>query len=374
MKNSVSYQALDLQWKSIRQEALVEIDKILSSGKYLEHEIVDEVQKEIEIKLGVPKVLLVNSGTDALMLSLKAIGIKKNDEVITVPNSFIATAAAIHHVGGKCVFVDVGEDHLINTELIESSITSKTRAILPVHLEGKVCDMKKINEIARNHDLHVIEDAAQAFGSKIGGKYSGTFGNVNCFSLHPLKNLNACGDGGFVAFNDHHLAIQVDSYRNHGQKERNNSNEFGVVSRFDSLQAAILRIKLKYFDQNVIKRRENADLYFHLLDRNFVELPKIEEGVYHTFHLFVIEVNYRDKLLNHLKSCGIETKIHYPNLITDQPAFKKNYANVNDIRQAEIQKSRILSLPIHEFLKPHDVEFVAGCINDFYRKELYNEN
>jgi len=374
MKNNVSYQALDLQWNSIRQEALFEIDKILSSGKYLEHEIVEEVQKEIEIKLGVPKVLLVNSGTDALMLSLKAIGIKKNDEVITVPNSFIATAAAIHHVGGKCVFVDVGVDHLINTELIESSITSKTRAIIPVHLEGKVCDMEKINEIARNHDLHVVEDAAQSFGSKIGGKYSGTFGDVNCFSLHPLKNLNACGDGGFIAFNDHQLAIQVDSYRNHGQKERNNSDEFGVVSRFDSLQAAILRIKLKYFEQNVIKRRENAELYFQLLDQNFVELPKIEEGVYHSFHLFVIEVNYRDKLLKYLRNCGIETKIHYPNLITDQPAFKKNYAHVNDLRQAEIQKSRILSLPIHEFLKTHDVEFVAESINEFYRKELYNEN
>ena len=231
MRSFISFTNLDKQWSEIREESLPLIDKVLSSGKYLEHELIGELEKNLADFVGAEEIVLVNSGTDALMLSLASLNIGTGDEVITVPNSFIASVAAISHIGAIPVIVDVGSDHLIDANLIEAAITSKTKAIMPVHLEGKVCEMNKINEIANQYNLRVIEDAAQSFGSKLGNKSVGSLSHVTCFSLHPLKNLNACGDSGFVSTTDSRITEKIRVYRNHGQKERNNSIEFSGVSR-----------------------------------------------------------------------------------------------------------------------------------------------
>ena len=359
----VPYLALDRQWNDIRSEALPLIDEVLSTGKYLDHDIVESLESQLSQQIGVNHTILVNSGTDALMFGLYALGISPGDEVITVPNSFIASAAAIQHVGATPIMVDVGQDHLMDVTKIESAITSKTRAIMPVHLEGKVCDMHKIMKIAKKHDLFVIEDVAQAFGSKLSEQMAGSFSDVSCFSLHPLKNLNACGDGGFVATNNSKIAHRIESLRNHGQTERNHSSEFGFVSRFDSLQAAILHIRLKKLAQVISQRRENAKLYNLAFENSRVTTPIIQNQVFHTYHTYVIEIDRRDEVKAQLASAGVDTRIHYPNLITDQTAFTRKFGDQSEqIPRAIIQKHRVLSLPIHAHLTPEEIQFVANQI------------
>lgn len=356
----VPYLSLNQQWTDIRKEALLLIDEVLTTGKYIEHEIVESLEVQLGQKLGVKHVVLVNSGTDALMLGLYSLGIKKNDEVITVPNSFIASVAAIQHVGAVPKMVDVGADHLIDVTQIESVISSKTRAIMPVHLEGKVCQMSKIIEIAKRHDLLIIEDVAQAFGSKFSGKMAGSFSDVSCFSLHPLKNLNACGDGGFVATNNSEVADRIRALRNHGQAERNSSMEFGFVSRFDSIQAAILHIRLKKLDQIIAQRRKNAELYDLAFADSAIVPPIIGEEVFHTYHTYSIEIENRDEIRAKLSKLGIDTRIHYPNLITEQRAFIDKFGSFPEkIPNAVKQKQRILSIPIHAHLKSNEIKYVA---------------
>jgi len=356
----VPYLSLNQQWSDIRKEALLLIDEVLTTGKYIEHEIVESLEVELARKLGVKHVVLVNSGTDALMLGLYSLGIKKNDEVITVPNSFIASVAAIQHVGAVPKMVDVGADHLIDVTQIESAITSKTRAIMPVHLEGKVCQMSKIMEIAKHHNLLIIEDVAQAFGSKFSGKMAGSFSDASCFSLHPLKNLNACGDGGFVATNSTEVTDRIKALRNHGQAERNSSMEFGFVSRFDSIQAAILHIRLKKLDQVIAQRRENARLYDLAFADSAVIKPIVDNEVFHTYHTYSVEIKNRDEVRAKLSKLGIDTRIHYPNLITEQKAFIDKFGSFSEkIPNAIKQKERILSIPIHAHLKNDEVKYVA---------------
>ena len=259
--------------------------------------------------------------------------------------------------------VDVGQDHLMDVTKIESAITSKTRAIMPVHLEGKVCDMQQIMKIANEHNLFVIEDVAQAFGSKLSEQTAGSFSDVSCFSLHPLKNLNACGDGGFVATNNSEIAHRIKSLRNHGQAERNHSSEFGFVSRFDSLQAAILQIRLKKLAQVISQRRENAKLYNQAFENSRITTPIIQNQVFHTYHTYVIEIDRRDEIKERLAIAGVDTRIHYPNLITDQAAFTRKYGDQSErIPTAIIQKNRVLSLPIHAHLTGEEIQFVANQI------------
>ena len=367
MHTSITFTNLDKQWSEIRDEVLPLIDKILSTGKYLDHDLVEELERELANYVGAEEVILVNSGTDALMLALMSLNIGKGDEVLTVPNSFIASVAAIAHVGATPVIVDVGLDHLIDSVELEASITNRTKAIMPVHLEGKVCDMEKINQIAEKYNLDVIEDAAQAFGSKLNGRNVGSLSEITCFSLHPLKNLNACGDGGFIATNNSKIAKMIRRFRNHGQQERNVSNEFGVVSRFDSIQAAIISIRLKTIDSLIAIRRSNALIYDNLL-KTSVTCPFFQSNVFHSYHLYSIEVNNRDKIAKDLLMYGIETKVHYPNLITDQRAYTNRFKEY-PTPMATKQKNLILSLPIHSSMSVDDLNLVSSSIlelNDKY--------
>jgi dTDP-4-amino-4,6-dideoxygalactose transaminase len=329
--------------------------------------LVGNLEENLAKEIGVKDVILVNSGTDALLMSLLVMNIKPGDEVITVPNSFIATVAAIQHVGAKPVIVDVGVDHLIDVESIEAAITPQTKAIMPVHLEGKVCNMKRINEIASKHGLVVIEDAAQAFGSDFSSVKAGAWGDISCFSVHPLKNLNACGDGGFVATNDPTIADRLRTLRSHGQKERNNSEEFGFVSRFDSIQAAILTIRLKYAKSNIAQRRENARLYDKEFEGSKILIPFIDSRVFHSYHLYVVEIDNRDAIKEEIFKAGIDTRVHYPKLITEQNAFKNRYGSIDSqIPVALTQRNRILSLPIHHHLDEEQISYVAQTLRTLH--------
>ncbi|MEY4573144.1 MAG: hypothetical protein RLZ10_2428 [Bacteroidota bacterium] len=356
----VPYVDLGSQWLSIKDRALHKINEVLENGMYLEDPVIESLEKRIALRLGVKYATTVNSGTDALILSLVALGIARGDEIITVPNSYIASVAAIEHIGATTVFIDVGADHLINTNLIEEAITPRTKAIMPVHLEGKMADMVAINKIAKKHNLLIIEDAAQAFGSKFLEFQPGNLSDVACFSFHPLKNLNAAGDGGLIATNNYDLIEKVNRMKNHGQVTRNIHHNFGFVSRLDSIQAAILSIKLDDLDSTLVCRRFFAKQYDENLAKYDVQTPVVSSEVFHSYHLYVIEIDNRDKVQDALKNVGVETKIHYPTLITDQIAYTSRYPEKNwDIPVARKQKKRILSLPIHQNLNSFQIDYVS---------------
>ena len=364
----IQFLSLDKQWEDNRKAYLEIIDSILSTGLYIDHPIIREFESNLEIMFKMKYAITLNSCTDALIFSLAALGVGKDDEVITVPNSFIASSAAIEHVGAKSVFIDVDDFHLMDLDLLESAITEKTKAIMPVHLEGKMVNIQRLSEIAKKYQLKVIEDAAQAFGSMYDSAFAGKYSDAVCFSFHPLKNFNAFGDGGLVLTNSEEVANQIKQLKNHGQVERNLSNSFGFVSRLDSIQAGILNFKLGLVDSILARRRGNAQVFDNNLDLSIISIPKVNSYMYHTYHLYVIEVNNRDKIQNELKKEGIETRIHYPRLIVDQPAYKSRYPNSNwNISVARRQSKRILSLPIHESLSESELSYIISKINKLTR-------
>ena len=316
-----------------------------------------------------PFALGVNSGTDALFLSLKALGIGSGDEVITVPNSFVATTGAIIATGAKPVFVDVGPDYNINVDLIERAITTRTKAILPVHLTGNPADMIRIMEISQKYMLYVIEDAAQAVMASINGQRVGSFGDTGCFSLHPLKNLIVCGDGGVITTKSEEIHEKIKLARNHGLKNRNEIECFGYNSRLDNIQASIANYMMKKLQWVTQERVKNAKLYDNALKglSDFVTLPPRKEDVEQVFHTYVIQVKHRADLIKYLIEYGVETKIHYPVLIHLQNPCRNNGYKKGDFPVCERQVDEILSLPIHQYLNEEQIYYVVDRIKKFYR-------
>jgi dTDP-4-amino-4,6-dideoxygalactose transaminase len=360
----VPYVDLGAQWLETEDESLHEISRILRGGKSIGDPIIEQLESEISERLGVRHCVSLNSGTDALIMGLMALGVRRQDEVITVANSFIASTAAIAHIGAIPKFVDVGDDHLINPHLIESAITSKTKAIMPVHLEGKMCDMPTIKKIADNYGLYIIEDAAQSFGSSFSQIQPGQLSDLACFSFHPLKNLNGIGDGGFIATNHEHIATRVSRMKNHGLIDRDTASEFGFVSRLDSIQAAILRIRLRTLNKVISVRNTIANQYVLGLDSKYIKTPLFTDGVRHTYHLYVIEIDSRNRVQNELETLGIQTKIHYPKLICDQPAYEAKFGAFNqELPNTRLQAERILSIPIHQNLSGNQIEYVINSLN-----------
>lgn len=357
---------LDAQWKDEKFDLVPIVEKVLASGIYIGGSIVEEFEKKAADLCGVNHCVALNSGTDALVCSMHALGIKRGDEVLTPPNSFVASTASIVHLGATPVFIDVMEDQSLDVKQVEKLITSKTKAIMPVHLTGRMCRMDEILRLAEKHELFVIEDAAQSIGSKFKNKLSGSWGHVGCFSTHPLKNLNACGDGGFVTTNDAEIAAKIKLMRNHGMVDRNTVDNFGFVSRLDTLQAAILQYRLKKLPQVIEKRRKNAETYMQLLNTEKVFWPKLSEDYFDTYHTFVIQVEQRDELISFLNKRGIQTAIHYPTPIHLQPASDYLGHNLGDFPATEAQSIRILTLPINQFLSTSEIQFVADSVNDFY--------
>lgn len=362
----IKYVNLPEQYKFERKKLLSIIDKTLATGQYVGGDQVKKFEEKISKLLKVKYCVALNSGTDALTLGLHAIGVRRNDEVITTPNSFIASTAVIVHLGAKPVFVDVKDDQCINPSLIEKSITKKTKAIMVVHLTGRVCEMDKILKISKKYKIPIIEDAAQAIGSKYKSKMAGSIGEVACFSAHPLKNLNALGDSGYLTTNSKKIANLLKDVRNHGMTKRNRVKNFGYVSRMDNLQAAILNFRLKNLAKINNKRRINAKFYMNNLNKKFIFMPKENSNEFNTYHTFVIQVAKRDKLKKYLEKKGIETSIHYPIPIHLQPAAKKLGYKLGDFKVTEMQSKKILTLPVNQFIKKNELKKICKEINNFY--------
>lgn len=363
---NIPYVDIGAQTKSLKKDLLLAIEEVLDHGNFILGKEVQSFEEMFASYCGVRFAIGVNSGTDALFLSLKAIGIGKGDEVITAPNSFIATASVIIAAGAKPVFVDVQNDYNINPDLIERAITPRTRAIIPVHLTGRPADMDPILEIASKYKIQVIEDAAQAVGAKYRDKKVGSLGEIGCFSLHPLKTLNACGDGGIITTDDEKISKELRRLRNFGLVNRDETVVWGYNSRLDSLQSAILLVKLKWLDEWNRKRRQNAILYASKL-HDIVDIQGAKPHEYCVYHTFVVQVEKRAELQDYLQNKGIGTRVHYPIPIHLQPAARELGYQKGDFPVCEEQSQRILSLPIHQGMKEDHIHYVADNIIEFYQ-------
>lgn len=366
----IPYVNLADQHTAIKSELLSAVDAVFSSGQFILGERVREFERRFAELCGVKYTLGVGSGTDALILALQALEIGPGDEVITVANSFVATASCIACVGARPVFVDVRDDYNMDPSLIERAITPRTRALLPVHLTGRPADMQPIMDIAQAHGLAVVEDCAQAVSAEYRGRKVGSFGKIGCFSLHPLKNLNACGDGGMLTTDDEELHKTLQILRVNGLCTRDDCVAWSGNSRLDTLQAALLLVKLNYLDEWTEKRRENARFYQqHLADLPQVQFPidrPYEKSVYHTF---VIQTDQRDDLARFLREQGVDTRIHYPIPIHLQPAAEQLGCKEGSLPVTERQAKRVLSLPVYPELRPEQLGYVVDCIHDFCKVE-----
>jgi dTDP-4-amino-4,6-dideoxygalactose transaminase len=363
---SVPYVNFVAQFEEERESILRITEEVFRKGRFVEGPKITELEEALAAYTGVKEVVALGSGTDALIFALQALGIGAGDEVITAPNSFIATAAAIILLGAKPVFVDVGVDLNIDPALIERAITPRTKAIMPVHMTGRIADMDAVTDIARRHNLVVVEDAAQSFGARYRGHMSGHWGEATCCSAHPLKNLNAAGDAGFLLTNDANIAARTRRWRSHGLINRNESLEWGRNARMDVLQATILLDRLPRLESINARRRKNAELYRTFLKAPQVVVPQCREHEYNIFHTFVVQAERRDELKEYLHTHGVDTVIHYPIPIHLQVAASELGYKRGDFPVTESQSQRILSLPIHPYLSPGDVEYVCEMIGRFY--------
>ena len=364
----VPYVDIGGQFQDDRDALMPIIEEILASGQHVGGVWEGRLEAALTQWCGTKHVLALNSGTDALILALEALGIGPGDEVITPPNSFVASTAVINRVGATPVFADVLADQNIDPRAVERVVTTRTKAIMPVHLTGRIADMNPIVKLARDRGIAVIEDAAQAIGSRYDGALAGSIGDVGCFSAHPLKNLNACGDAGYLATDRDDVADYVRLARNHGLMDRNTVTRFGTVSRMDSLQAAILEFRLGRLDDTIKRRRANAAVYRDHLDPDLVFSPPCRNMEFNTFHTFVVQVDHRDALREHLNGMGIGTAIHYPVPIHLQPAAAYLGHGEGDFPVTEEQAGRILTLPIHQGLEEAQIARVAAVVNAFLRK------
>ncbi len=344
------------------------MQEVLDSGAFILGQNVEKLERTISRYCQCDYGLGVASGTDALLLCLMALNIGADDEVITTPFSFFATAGAICRVRAKPVFVDIDEDTFnIDASKIDKYITNKTKAIIPVHLFGYPADMSIIMEIARSYNLFVIEDVAQAIGARIFGKKVGSFGNAAAISFFPTKNLGAFGDGGMMVTNAEYLFHLVDIFRRQGATNKNFHEVIGINSRLDELQAAILNVKFKYLESWIEKRREVANNYYNLLNcTNNIILPVVKDGFFHVFHQYSIRIeNDRDGFRHFLSSNGIETTIYYPYPLHLQPAFKGLGYKIGDFPVCEKTCNQIVSLPCYPDLSLTDQEYVSNIIKDY---------
>jgi len=365
----VPYVDLARQHAPLKTELLAAAADVIDRGDFVLGRAVDEFEAAFARVAGTRFAVGLGSGADALVLALRALGIGPGDEVITPPNSFIASASAIAMVGARPVFVDVADDLNIDPARIEAAITPRTRAILPVHLTGRPADMETIVAIAQARRLAVVEDAAQAVCAELHGRRVGGLGTIGCFSLHPLKTLSACGDGGVLTTNDPDIAERVRLLRNNGLRTRDDARLWAVSSRLDTIQAAMLLVKLRYLDRWTAARRANAATY----QRELAGIPALraptdrphERAVYHTF---VVQAERRDALKEHLQARGVGTSVHYPTPIHLTHAAHPLGHPVGSFPVTERQALRILSLPIYPELQPEQLAHLAATIREFYAR------
>ncbi len=343
------------------------IQQTLSKGTYILGEEVAAFERDFAQYLGVRHGIGVANGTDALQLALWACGIGPNDEVITVAHTAVATVAAIEMCGARPVVVDIDPDTFtIDPNQIEYVITSKTKAILPVHLYGHPADMEGINAIASKHHLYVVEDCAQSHGAVYQGRRTGAWSDIAAFSFYPTKNLGALGDGGIVVTDNPGLAAQVTSLREYGWKNQRHMSEApGVNSRLDELQAAILRVKLNYLDEENEQRRKLARVYDEILSSTKLTLPMEKGSVSHVYHQYVIRSPRRDSLQQYLKKLGINTAIHYPVPVHLQPAYRGRLRVEGTLTCTERMCREVLSLPMHPQLSEERIHSISELLRNW---------
>jgi dTDP-4-amino-4,6-dideoxygalactose transaminase len=360
---------LKLQRLSIQKEIDLAIKRTLLTTDFSLGKNIDEFEKNYATFCGVKYAVGTASGTSALHMSLLSFEIGPGDEVISVPNTFIATIDAISYVGATPILVDVDPiTYTINPANIERVITKKTKAIIAVHLYGHPADMIAINNIAKKYSLFVIEDACQAHGAEINDKRVGTFGSVAAFSFYPSKVLGACGEAGCVTTNDRHIAQNIKILRNHGQTERYTSVKLGYNYLMDGMQAAILNQKLSHLETWIVQRREKAAYFNRLFEKNvYVTPPQELPGYKHVYHLYVIRVKEkRDELRKYLLNKGISTEIHYPIPIHLQESYKRLNIRKDSFPIVESLSKQIISLPLYPELKDEQIEYVVNSVNSFY--------
>lgn len=361
----IPYANLGSQSKPNKKELLDAVERVIDSGTYILGQEVSAFEREFAKYCEVGHALGVANGTCALHLALRALEIGEGDEVITAPNSFVASASSIALVGAKPVFADIKPDLNINPDKILEAITPKTKAIIPVHLTGRPVEMGRILQIAKEHNLFVVEDVAQAIGAKFHGKPVGSFGDMACFSLHPLKNLYAFGDAGMITIKSSEHLSHLQKARSHGFRNRNECDFFSFNCRLDEMQAAMLRVQLLHLEEWTEERRKMAKWYNEAL-RSVATVPDEGPNEYCVYQTYMIQVPKRDELLAYLEKKGIEAKVHYPIPIHMQKASEYLGYSENSFPETMRASSQIMSLPLYPGLTQDQQEFVAKHIKDFY--------
>jgi len=358
---------LRAQYESIKNEIDLAVKEVIAESDFILGKEVRLLEEEICGYLGVKYAVGVASGTDALALALIALGVEKNDEVVTTPFTFIATSEAICRVGARPVFCDIDyHTYNINPEKIEERITSDTKAILPVHLYGMPCEMDRVMSIAEEYNLKVIEDCAQAFGSEYKGKKVASFGDCGCLSFFPAKALGSYGDGGMLVTNDEKIASMIKMLRNHGSTTKYYYGLHGFNSRLDTIQAAILRVKLKYLDQWISSRIRNANLYAELLkDADLICPGNNSDSIKHSFNYYTIRISKnRDLVQKRLRENGIAAAIYYPLSLHVQEVCKDLGYKKGNFPVAEQAQEEVLSLPMYPELTEEQIKKIVKVIKE----------
>jgi dTDP-4-amino-4,6-dideoxygalactose transaminase len=352
---------LHKQYLSIQSEIDTTISQTIRDASFIGGQTIEKFEISFAEYLGIDHVIACANGTDAIEILLQSMGIGEGDEVLVPAISWISTAEAVTTVGATPVFVDIHpEYYVIDTDNIEAKITDKTKAIIPVHLYGQAAQMDKIMEIAKKHNLKVLEDCAQAHGATFNGKKVGTFGDAASFSFYPGKNLGAYGDAGGMVTNNSEVADKARMIANHGQRKKHDHQIEGRNSRMDGLQAAILNVKLKYLIGWTEGRQSVAKIYDSLLEgADGITLPKTHENVGHVFHLYVIQVDDRDEVMARLDKEGIGTAIHYPTPMPFMPAYARFSHTPKDFPVADRLSKRILSIPMFPELTESEIAYVC---------------
>lgn len=360
----ISMVDLKKQYFILKDEIDAAIRNVLEQTQFILGPNVDELEKEIAAYHQLPHAIGVANGTDALLLALRACGIGEGDEVITTPFTFIATAEVIALLKARPIFVDIQPDTFnIDPDEIAKKVTSKTKAVIPVHLFGHPADMDSILDIAQKNNLKVIEDCAQAFGAKYKGRTVGTLGDAGCFSFFPSKNLGCYGDGGMVITRNETVARQIKKLRNHGSSVRYYHSDVGYNSRLDEIQAAVLRIKLKHIDLFNAARRRHASSYCSAITNKDIILPSVAEECEHVYHQFTIRAHNRDVLASALKEKGIASAVYYPLPLHQQEVFLGMYDLSLKLPHSEACAASVLSLPMFPELTSEEIQLIAQILN-----------
>lgn len=361
----VNFSQLDRGYLKYQNEYEETIKSVLESGWYVLGENVEQFEQEFSTFVGTDYCVGLNSGLDALILAFRALDIGPGDEVIVPANTYIASVIGITENNATPIFVEPDEFYNLDASKIEEKITSNTKAILVVHLYGQAANMQKIQDIANKHELYLVEDCAQSHGANFADKTTGAWGDIGCFSFYPTKNLGAFGDGGAITTNNVEIYEKIKMFRNYGSKEKYQHEILGINTRLDEIQAALLRVKLKHYNELMQYREDIAVKYLSGIKNEKVELPRIRNYSDHIWHLFVIKTKERDLLQTYLENKGINTQIHYPIPPHLSKAYKSLGYSEGDFPITESYSNEILSLPLFEGMTEKEIDYVINAINEY---------